>query len=393
MDKYVINHSTLVSIGDAVREKEGTTENILVSDLANRIKILPTGGYELPDEALVITGDCQYKFHRDSWNWYINSLGYRVTSNDITRGDYMFNECKTLESIPFDLNFRKGGMAEKLPYHCSSYMFNKCENLKEIKGKIVNLKPSEIAHMFDDCFNLRELPEFVNFDNEWTRTDSGKNDSMFNHCYSLRKIPEELLNKIVSLGNATSGMEYSNFFSMFSFCVALDEIKGLNPDGGYLIMKNTNVLSYTFTGCTRVKDITFILQEDGTPFKKEWKNQVINLANSNYPVGYCPDIVWQSFLLNYNSGITKATEVKDDTTYTALKDNPDWWASRVEYSRYNHDSAVNTINSLPDTSNFGTNTIKFEGESGSKTDGGAINTLTAEEIAVASAKGWTVSFV
>jgi hypothetical protein len=41
----------------------------------------------------------------------------------------------------------------------------------------------------------------------------------------------------------------------------------------------------------------------------------------------------------------------------------------------------------------GTNTIKFKGASGAKTDGGAINTLTEEEIAVAAAKGWTVSLV
>ena len=70
----------------------------------------------------------------------------------------------------------------------------------------------------------------------------------------------------------------------------------------------------------------------------------------------------------------------------------------VPYSRYNHDSAVETINSLPDTSGYlsangGTNTIKFEGAAGSKTDGGAINTLTEEEIAVAAAKGWTVTLV
>ena len=38
-------------------------------------------------------------------------------------------------------------------------------------------------------------------------------------------------------------------------------------------------------------------------------------------------------------------------------------------------------------------TIKFRGEAGSATDGGAINTLTEEEIAVATAKGWTVTLV
>ena len=67
------------------------------------------------------------------------------------------------------------------------------------------------------------------------------------------------------------------------------------------------------------------------------------------------------------------------------------------YSRYNHTSAVETINSLPDCSAYcaeinRTNTIKFKKYSGALTDGGGVNTLTAEEIAVATNKGWTVSF-
>ena len=90
-------------------------------------------------------------------------------------------------------------------------------------------------------------------------------------------------------------------------------------------------------------------------------------------------------------------EVKDATTYEALKNNPDWFTQMPVYSRYNHDSAVETINSLPDTSayleaNGGTNTIQFNSVSGKLTDGGAINTLTEEEIAVAVARGWTVSY-
>ena len=46
-----------------------------------------------------------------------------------------------------------------------------------------------------------------------------------------------------------------------------------------------------------------------------------------------------------------------------------------------------------ENTNINTNTIKFRGEAGALTDGGAINTLTEEEIAVAAAKGWTVSIV
>ena len=74
-----------------------------------------------------------------------------------------------------------------------------------------------------------------------------------------------------------------------------------------------------------------------------------------------------------------------------------YYGERPENSVYNHDSAVETINSLPDTSAFlaevgGTNTIKFRRNQGANTEGGAIGNLTGEEIAVAAAKGWTVAF-
>ena len=111
------------------------------------------------------------------------------------------------------------------------------------------------------------------------------------------------------------------------------------------------------------------------------------------------------------TGIDWSKAIYNDETYQRLKNDPDWFSSggyndgknltsstfdlqtSKNYSRYNHDSAVRTINSLPDTSAYGTNTIKFCSTAGALTDGGAINTLTEEEIAVATAKGWTVSFV
>ena len=104
-------------------------------------------------------------------------------------------------------------------------------------------------------------------------------------------------------------------------------------------------------------------------------------------VGYVQNI---KYILDYNSGITADKEVKDAATYQALKNDADWWSKDINYSRYNHTSAVNTINSLPITTGTG-NTIKFKGACGALTDGGAINTLTEEEIAVAAAKGWTIT--
>ena len=74
-----------------------------------------------------------------------------------------------------------------------------------------------------------------------------------------------------------------------------------------------------------------------------------------------------------------------------------YYGGNPKNSVYNHDSAVETINSLPDTSAYlaekgGTNTIRFKSDQGANTEGGAIGNLTAEEIAVAAAKGWTVAF-
>ena len=142
------------------------------------------------------------------------------------------------------------------------------------------------------------------------------------------------------------------------------------------------------------KDIIFDCNENGSPKAITVTKQTINLADNNY-IGYSSN---KTRILGYNSGITADKQVTDDATYQALKDDPDWWTTDIAYSRYNHDSAVRTINSLPDTSAYlasagGTNTIKFKGAAGSKTDGGAINTLTEEEIAVATAKGWTVTLV
>jgi hypothetical protein len=153
----------------------------------------------------------------------------------------------------------------------------------------------------------------------------------------------------------------------------------------------TNAFTGFGLNCYRVQNITFETNA-GEPIAVNWKAQTIDLSKN---VGWG---LSSGMIVNYNSGITVDKEVKDDATYQALKNDPDWFSINVAYSRYNHDSAVATINSLPDASAYlatagGTNTIKFKGNAGSLTDGGAINTLTEEEIAVATNKGWTITFV
>ena len=146
-------------------------------------------------------------------------------------------------------------------------------------------------------------------------------------------------------------------------------------------MTSDNLFNYTFAQMYSLKKLTFTPNEI-----RSWKSQVIDLSSN---VGY-GQLNW--YVDKYPH------QVHNDEEYQNYKQYDDWWSSDIAYACYNRISAVETINSLPDTSAYlaekgGTNTIKFKGAAGSATDGGAINTMTEEEIAVATAKGWTVSFV
>ena len=399
MSKYVINESTLTSIGDAIRAKGGTTDKILVSDLATAITNLPTGGSgggDLPEEALVLTGNCEYRFANDGWSWFIDMYGDKITTVNIDNMSRMFFGSDNLTNIPFDLNVR----SDSSNYIMS--LFQNCRALESVPYVRGNLPPQTgdytnplaLSRIFYGCFNLRNIPEdwFETFGGEelWTARYNYSNDTsnIFYSCYSLRNLPR--LANIVCKGSTYNSLYYSTFTG----CYVLDEIADLP------VMDNTtftsNTFQQTFDGCSRLKKLTFATNEDGTAIAVNWKNQTIDLTK------YVGMAQLDSRITSYNSGIglDKKVTNTDADSYERLKNDPDWWTigDCWNYCRYNHDSAVETINSLPDTSAYlatagGTNTIKFTGRNGRDTDGGAINTLTEEEIAVATAKGWTVSLV
>lgn len=382
MSKVSINESTLTSIGNAIRAKTGKSELIAPLNMPDEINAIETGGGDLPEEVFSITGECHYRFAYDGWNWFIENYGNKITTENITGAMSMFENSRALEAIPFDLNCTTSALS------CTK-MFNLCEKLKSI-GAVRNLQPTNMASFFASCKNLRELPVFESFNGNYLHAATGASmNNMFDNCFSLRSIPESFLETLYSKSKTTS---FGLYYYGFSYCVALDEVRGLKA---MFDLNNSALSSNSFTNtfryCGRLKNIIFASQEDGTPYDVMWKSQTIDLTTE---VGYASSSA--TYMLNNNSGITADKEVKDDATYQALKDDPDWFTRNIAYSRYNHDSAVNTINSLPDASAYlatagGTNTIKFKGAAGSATDGGAINTLTEAEIAVAAAKGWTVT--
>lgn len=388
MSKLFIEESSLTAIGDAIRSKTGGSELLSPAAMVTAIESIEGGGgggTELPEEAFVLTKDCSYRFASSGWDWFVNLYGNKITSYDITNLTNFAYGAGGITKMPFDLNIKN---------NCTNinYVFNGCNKLTSVPRIVGTLKtptgnysgPATLAYLFSSCSEVREIPYdyFHSFggDEFWEASKQylGSRQNMFNYCYSLRELPD------ISILKTASDYYDCLYNSMCGKCYALDGVYNLPVLDAKAF--TSNAFQNTFMYCYRLKTVTFEMNEDGSPIVANWKNQVIDL--SQY-VGYARNA---NHITSHNSGITTATQITDDATYQALKDNPDSWCAGYGYSRYNHDSAVETINTLPDVSGSGgTNTIKFKGVSGELTDGGAISTLTEEEIAVAATKGWTVT--
>jgi hypothetical protein len=274
-------------------------------------------------------------------------------------------------------------------------------SLPKIRGVVANSTSFDTGSMFGELPRVRDIEDLflaaelagmktVKITSQYTCPKP----VLLKGLPSLRKIPSwyyaQGINEESTSYPSTS---YTLYYSGFQNDHSLDELPNL-PVLRCAAAQTGNMFNSTFYYCCRAKNITFETQEDGSPYVVKWKSQTIDLATRVGWASSYSDIVSDSYR---NNGITADKYVSNDAQYAALKDDPDWFTLSEEYCRYNHDSAVATINSLPDTSAYlatagGSNTIKFRGTQGSKTDGGAINTLTEEEIAVAAAKGWTVTF-
>ena len=386
-EQVLVNEDTLTTIADSVRLKLGEETNpqavgftkYTPMELANKIaNEMPLAKDAIPNSAKHLTGNYYYKFAYGSLDWFIEQCGEEITTEGIISADNMFNG-SNVKSIPFDLNCAAGCAVAQLFNNCV-----KLEHLPNITGRLRNL-----YSFVSNCHRIREIPEQWAEGIDWDHLNASiqwyecRIASFFQSCYSLRSIPKVLIKRLYVASD-----NYNATNTIFNSCVSLDGIEGYRGPNAKLISNCSN----NFVNCYRLGRLIFDYEDEATntPRTQNWKGQTIDLSS----VGFAKPSE-KNLILNYNSGITADKEVTDDATYQALKNDPDWFTCNVAYSRYNHDSAVETINSLPDTSaylaaNGGTNTIQFRGSAGYATDGGAINTLTEAEIAVAAAKGWTV---
>ena len=346
------------------------TATDIANELANVCSIAPK------PEDLILSGGCNDYFSYNKFKWLRDKI---KGTNNIDSLPNMFKE-SDVETIDYSLN-----LATNNRNIFASSVFENCYKLKKIPD-IIGLGSAGLANtdkLFFGCSLIQEIP--VSWGNI-NYSDEGYNFSraqMFQNCYNLRKISENLIKKLNR--KKVTYYFYHLGYNGFYDCNTLEEIRGLdipNPDSTV----SSNLFKDTFYHCYRLKDLIFI-KEEGT--RGNLQGQTIDLRND---VGYIISLQDRFPALVDKSEFDLIT---DDESYQRFKNSENSFACSIEYSRYNHDSAVRTINSLPDLSgNTGAaNTIIFKGEAGSRTDGGAINTMTEEEIAVATAKGWVVSFV
>lgn len=407
MSKVSINEITLTNIGAAIRERTGKTDLIAPGDMPaeirgiiggsdpviQRLEITTNGTYNVydgvdgfgpvvvnvpqdggpPSSAFNISGRSSYRFANGGWDWFITQYGNQITTNISSKADHMFDGCKV--EIPFVINLT--GKAIDAQYMVSSF-----------GGKIAPMinaeyPPIDMSYMFA-LSKIESFPEGYGDDWDWSYLETltgyqGMTSSMFQQCSKLKNVPEAL----ISHGNPALSYNYIYAYG-FRRCYCLEKVNNLYVYG----TMTSNNFNYTFDQCERLKDFTFKTQDSGAPFTANWKGQVIDLTTAGFG----------SSEKTYESGgYGPAVQVDNDMTkylgYVDDGDNPNGWAKDASWAVYNRKSAVRTINSLPDVSaSGGTNTIKFKSAAASAVgEEYAMANLSEAEIAVAAAKGWTVT--
>lgn len=365
----IIGTATLLNAQPQVTVTPSDTEQIIIPqspyNALSSVKVEASqgGSVELPDFAddiaYLITGDCEQRFYNKSG--LLEQYAYHIATKDINNARQMFWGVD-LELIPFAINC-------DFNFDIDMYrMFYQASNLR-YAPTINHCSPSYVQAMFSGCYNLIEVSgEF--YQTSYAITNCSQ---VFRDCYNLRKTPVSFL----SIWEQPT-LAYTYFNRGFQNCFSLVELVNLPlPEG----TDSTNRFSYTFDKCASLKRLTF--ENFGNEYRS-WTNQTLDLRS----VGYMN----VSDYNNYGSYLPHSI-INDDTSYEESliyeSENTPYLALSPEYSKYNHDSAVETIKSLPQTD--GSNTIIFKTNSGSLTDGGAVGDLTEEEIAIAIDKGWIVS--
>lgn len=298
-----------------------------------------------------------------------------------------------------------------------SQAFANCINLRKLPNFVTTVgtfNSNQFFRAFENCYKLEqeEFDKFIKLDFSTTPQSPA-----FNNNYNLKHIDlTQAVNGFIPWGEI-----YWSFQRLIGVEPNLRTIKlpAWNPKQDSKPFETSSYYWGTWDNMTMLDSITFSTEENGVATKAKIKNCLIYIEN-DYGCGST-----MTGLMSYpDEPLTKDDNVFKDITgstctierikagYERVKNRPNWCSvydysmnyqgktiyPRILTSRFNHKSMVDLINTLPDTSEYiaakgGTNTLKLCRYMGDLTDGGGASNLTEEEIAVATAKGWTIALV
>lgn len=377
MADYLIKDTTLTNIADAIRAKKSSTDTYTPAEMATAISSIETGGGggELTEEDLTFTGDLRYFNYYGRMGKLIKKCGSKMKFNSVDDLSYAFygNDPLNSDFSNWTINLYRGSLSSC--FSNQSYI----TGFPKFQGTVTDLnnlfRSSETLELIpDDLFSTGT--EFI------CKLANDNYSGIFQACHALKKLPLWFKNMTFTVNKDTNYDSYSSVYYMtFNHCYNLKELTlPIFPAPAKL---RDNCFGSTFEDVKSMRKFTFAPPPTGNEAVL-WTHQTINLAH---------------WLSGYNPSFSGPKAIYNDETYNLYKNDPDARAQSLEYSFYNHDAALETIRSLPYAQypdiphDQLQNVIKFYGKSGEKTDGGAINTLTTTEIAIATNKGWTVSFV
>lgn len=303
-------------------------------------------GYIPTAQDLTFTGDCSYFFKDNRFNWLLEYYASLFSFSDIQKADSCFYAVKTNADLTNLTFYMKDGSNNNIN---SMFAYSNLQHLPRIVGKV-----DSCQQLFYNC-SAESIPDNFFDDFIFSKPNSYiQAASIFTGCQNITKVPSLKAFKQLQSTQVPSGIYYSFYYQLFSSCTKLQEIRDLPIVYGINSQGEKNLFEGMVSQAQSLSSFTFEPNQTA-----RLSNQILYFSRTGYYY--------------------------------------DYWFKHVKDSVYNHDSAVETINSLPDTSAFlaevgGTNTIQFHSDQGANTEGGAIGNLTAEEIAVAAAKGWTVAF-
>ena len=291
-----------------------------------------------------------------------------LDTKNVTNMNYMFGSCASLTSVPL---FDTSNVTDM------SWMFTYCPNL--ISVPLFNTKNvTDMSVMFGSCTNLTTVASF-------DMSNVTAADLMFELCKSLTTAPT------LNMPSVTST------WGMFNDCTSLTTVSPIN-------MPNVKRTWEMFEGCTSLTTVPSINMPNATNAGSMFENctsltsiSEINTSNSlkdTHRMFYnCKNLTSIPEMYMYDVGTPSSYDTMNynyirDMFYgcTSLTDCGGFKKLRISIDLSDcpltHESAMNVINKtyLP---GYGVQTIKF-----SRT---TFDTLSAEDIEIATKKGWEIA--